>query len=80
MTMDTLKSLMSNMADTITREVSKQVKKAMDTAVSAQPVPARGFPHRPEGRPPFHLIEHGGEVTQSERSARIPIGRQELVA
>ncbi|KAJ8428700.1 hypothetical protein Cgig2_018480 [Carnegiea gigantea] len=74
---DTFKSLMSNMADTITRQMSEQVKKAMDTAGSAQPVPAGGFLHRPESRPSSHPREHGREVTRSERSARLPLGRQE---
>ncbi|KAJ8437035.1 LOW QUALITY PROTEIN: hypothetical protein Cgig2_025882 [Carnegiea gigantea] len=37
--MDTLKSLMSTVADTITRQVAEQVKKAMDMAGSAQSVP-----------------------------------------
>ncbi|KAJ8422129.1 hypothetical protein Cgig2_024216 [Carnegiea gigantea] len=73
--MDTLKSLMSNMADTITRQVSEQVKKAMDIAGSAQPVPAGGFLHQPESRPSFHPREHGREVMRSERSAQLPLGR-----
>ncbi|KAJ8434793.1 hypothetical protein Cgig2_033743 [Carnegiea gigantea] len=59
--MDTLKSLMSNMVDTITRQVSEQVKKVMDTAGSVQPVPAEGFLHRPESRSSFHPGEHGRE-------------------
>ncbi|KAJ8443503.1 hypothetical protein Cgig2_016986 [Carnegiea gigantea] len=47
----------------------------MDTAGSAQPIPAGGFLHRPESRPSFHPGEHGREVTRLERSARLPLGR-----
>ncbi|KAJ8429240.1 hypothetical protein Cgig2_026276 [Carnegiea gigantea] len=52
----------------------------MDTTSSAQPVQVGGFPYRPEGGPSFHLIEHRREVTQLDRSARLPLDRQELAA
>jgi len=38
----------------------------MDAAGSAQP----------EGRPSLRLIEHGREVARSDRSTRLPLGRQ----
>ncbi|KAJ8427753.1 hypothetical protein Cgig2_008557 [Carnegiea gigantea] len=50
--MDTLKSLMSTMAETILHQVAEQVKKAMDTAGLAQPVAVGGPPiGRKAGRP-----------------------------
>ncbi|KAJ8420172.1 hypothetical protein Cgig2_021472 [Carnegiea gigantea] len=70
--MDTVKSLMSTMADTITRQVSEPVKKAMDAAAG----PCRGAPHLPEGKPSLRLIEHGREVMRSDTSAGLPLGRQ----
>ncbi|KAJ8445652.1 hypothetical protein Cgig2_009053 [Carnegiea gigantea] len=74
--MDTLKSLMSTMADAITRQVSEQVKRAMEVAGSAQPVPEGEPSRRPEGRPSFRLMEHGREVARSDRSDRLPLGWQ----
>ena len=73
--MDTLKSLMSTMADAITHQVSEQVKRAMEVAGSAQPVPEEELPHQPEGRPSYRLMEHGREAARSNKSDRLPLGR-----
>ncbi|KAJ8432915.1 hypothetical protein Cgig2_004589 [Carnegiea gigantea] len=70
--MDTLRSLMSTVADTITHQVSEQVKKAMDAVGSAQPVPAEGSPHRPEGRSSLRLIVQGREVAWGHPILRRP--------
>jgi len=75
--MDTLKSLMSTMADTITRQVAEQVKKVMEVTGSAQPIQDGEPSHRPEGRPAFRLMEQGREAVRSERSNRLSRGRQE---
>ena len=64
------------MADAIMRQVAEEVKKVMEVARSAQPVPDGEPPHRPEGRSSFRLMEHGREVAQSDRSDRLPRGRQ----
>ncbi|KAJ8427964.1 hypothetical protein Cgig2_032314 [Carnegiea gigantea] len=68
-------SLKSTMADTITRQVAGQVKKAMDAAGSAQPVPVEGPPNWPKGRSFLRLMEHGREVARSDWSDRLPLGR-----
>ncbi|KAJ8424900.1 hypothetical protein Cgig2_007625 [Carnegiea gigantea] len=80
---DTLKSLMSTMADAITRQVSEQVKRAMEAASSARPPPAleyqlvhKGEPsHRLEGIPSPHPTERGREVSQSDQSGWLPTGQ-----
>ena len=75
--MDTLKSLISTMADAITCQVSEQVKKAMEATGSAQPVPEGEPSLRLEGRPSFRLMEYGRQVAQLDRSDRLPLGWQE---
>ncbi|KAJ8422957.1 hypothetical protein Cgig2_031579 [Carnegiea gigantea] len=70
------------MADAITRQVSEQVKRAMEAASSARPPTALECPlvhegepsHRLEGTPSPCPIECGGEVSQSEQSGRLPTG------
>ncbi|KAJ8427206.1 hypothetical protein Cgig2_004365 [Carnegiea gigantea] len=54
------------MADAITRQVSEQVKRAMEVARAC-----RGT-HRPEGMLPLRPIERSREVTRSDRSDRLP--------
>ncbi|KAJ8424621.1 hypothetical protein Cgig2_034187 [Carnegiea gigantea] len=70
------KSLMSTIADNITRQVVEQVKKAMEVVGSAQPVPDGEPSHRSEGRSTFRLMEHGKDAVQSETSDRLPRERQ----
>ncbi|KAJ8424904.1 hypothetical protein Cgig2_007629 [Carnegiea gigantea] len=74
---------MSTMADAITRQVSEQVKRAMEAASSARPPPALEYPlvhegepsHQLEGIPSPRPIECGREVSQSDQSGRLPTGQ-----
>ena len=59
-TVDTLKSLMSTMADAITRQVTEQVKTAMEVAGSTRPVHAV---HSPRG------LWLGGDAVRWKRAA-----------
>ena len=55
-TVDALKNFMSTMTDTITRQVSEQVKRVVDVAKSARLLPH--FDYTPTHRgEPFHLPE-----------------------
>ncbi|KAJ8441080.1 hypothetical protein Cgig2_020371 [Carnegiea gigantea] len=68
--MDTLKSLMFAMADTITYQVAEQVKKAMDATGSAQPVPVGEPPIDRKAGHPF------SSWNMAERCDRLPLRRQ----
>ncbi|KAJ8434637.1 hypothetical protein Cgig2_032915 [Carnegiea gigantea] len=75
-TVDTLKSLMSTMADAITRQVSEQVKRAMEVAGSAKPVYEEEPSYRQEGMPSLRPVECSCEVARSDRSDRLLPGWQ----
>ncbi|KAJ8419986.1 hypothetical protein Cgig2_025349 [Carnegiea gigantea] len=67
---------MSTIADTITRQFSEQVKRAMEVAGSAKPVHEDEPSCRPEGMPSLHPVERSCEVARSDRSDRLLDGRQ----
>ncbi|KAJ8435784.1 hypothetical protein Cgig2_030650 [Carnegiea gigantea] len=67
---------MSTMADVITHQVSEQVKRAMEVAGSAKPVHEGEPSYRPEGMPSFRPMKRSREVARSEKSDRLPTGRQ----
>ncbi|KAJ8433849.1 hypothetical protein Cgig2_032060 [Carnegiea gigantea] len=66
------------MADTITHQVSEQVKRVMEAASLARPPPPSDYPlvhegepsHRLEGIPSPRPTERGREVSRSDRSGR----------
>jgi len=74
-TVDALKSLMSAMADAITRQVSEQVKRAMEVKGSTKPVHGEEPFHRPKGMSSLRPVECGREGTRSDRSERLLLGR-----
>ncbi|KAJ8437091.1 LOW QUALITY PROTEIN: hypothetical protein Cgig2_016445 [Carnegiea gigantea] len=71
-----MKSLMSSMADAIMRQVSEQVKRAMEVASSAKPVHEKEPSHRPKRMPSLRPMERNREVARSDRSDQLPPGRQ----
>ncbi|KAJ8433465.1 hypothetical protein Cgig2_014506 [Carnegiea gigantea] len=64
------------MADAITRQVSEQVKRAMEVAGLAKPVHEGEPSHRSEGMPSLRPMERSREVAWSDRSDRLPTGWQ----
>ncbi|KAJ8422884.1 hypothetical protein Cgig2_027367 [Carnegiea gigantea] len=60
------------MADAITRQVSEEPWRWR--ALPSRPL--KGNPQQPKGGPSFRLMEHGREVAPSDRSDRLPLGRQ----
>jgi len=74
-----LKSLISTMADAITRQVSEQVKRAMEVAGSTKPVHGGKPFRRPEGMSSLCPMECGREVAWSYRSDRLLLRRQAAV-
>ncbi|KAJ8421184.1 LOW QUALITY PROTEIN: hypothetical protein Cgig2_011312 [Carnegiea gigantea] len=81
--MDALESLMSTMADAITRQVSEQVRRAMEAASLARPHPPFDYPlvherepsHRPERMLSPRYAEHGRELSRSDWSGRPNTGQ-----
>ncbi|KAJ8452572.1 hypothetical protein Cgig2_004908 [Carnegiea gigantea] len=77
---------MSTMVDAITRQVSEQVKRAMEAASSARLPPAFDYPLVHEGEPSRRLegipsprpAKRGREVSQSDRSGRPHTGQLRL--
>ncbi|KAJ8434115.1 hypothetical protein Cgig2_024233 [Carnegiea gigantea] len=73
------------MADAITRQVSEEVRRAMEVAGTANPILPLEYPFAREGEPSHCLeemlslrpMEHSREVARSERSDRLPTGRHE---
>ncbi|KAJ8428288.1 hypothetical protein Cgig2_027420 [Carnegiea gigantea] len=75
---DTLKNFMSVITDTITRQVSEQVKRAMEVANSARPLPHFDYvptagckPSHWQGCIPYpHYTEREREASRSNRSGQ----------
>jgi len=55
-TVDALKNFMSVMTDTITRQVSEHVRRAMEAANSARPLPHFGYVPAPSCKPSHRLV------------------------
>ncbi|KAJ8433088.1 LOW QUALITY PROTEIN: hypothetical protein Cgig2_014136 [Carnegiea gigantea] len=68
-TVDALKSLMSTMADAITRQVTEQVKRAIEVAGSTRPVHGEEPSHRSEEIPSLCLVERSREATRGRIAA-----------
>ncbi|KAJ8424431.1 hypothetical protein Cgig2_010660 [Carnegiea gigantea] len=79
---DALKSLMSTMADAVTRRVSEQVKRTIEATSSARPPVAFEYPLVHEGEPSHRSgtipsprpTERGRGVSQSDQSGRLSTG------
>ncbi|KAJ8421602.1 hypothetical protein Cgig2_025731 [Carnegiea gigantea] len=87
---DALKSLMSTLTDAITCQVFEQVRRAMEAANPARPLPHFDHPPVHEGEPSHRLeripspryTERGREVSRSDQSGRPyteQLGRREAM-
>jgi len=75
---DALKNFMSTMTNTINRQVSEQVRRAMEAANSSRPLPHFDYVPTNGGEPSHqlervaspHYVEREQEVSQSNRNDR----------